>query len=96
MSSKNNIKNKSDVVETLSKDFPDITTNVIKECVNTIFLNIVESIALDKKVEIRGFGSFSKKSIRPRKHINPKTKKITYLGETTTIYFKPSKSLIQD
>ena len=38
---------------------------------------------------------FSKKYIRPRKFVNPKTKKISYLGETATMHFKPSKSLVK-
>ena len=46
------------------------------------------------KVEIRGFGTFSKKYIRPRKFVNPKTKAVSYIGETATLHFKPSKSLI--
>ena len=57
--------------------------------------SIVEAVALDDKVEIRGFGTFSKKYIRPRKFTNPKTKDVSYLGETATMHFKPSKSLIQ-
>ena len=52
-------------------------------------------MALDDKVEIRGFGTFSKKLIRPRKFINPKTKEVSYLGETAMMHFKPSKSLIK-
>ena len=62
---------------------------------NTILQSIIESVALDEKVEIRGFGTFSKKFIRPRKFINPKTKKVSYIGETATMHFKPSKSLIK-
>ena len=50
---------------------------------------------MDEKVEIRGFGTFSKKYIRPRKFINPKTKEVSYLGETATMHFKPSKSLLE-
>ena len=42
-----------------------------------------------------GNSSFSKKYIRPRRFINPKTKKISYLGETATIHFKPSKSIMK-
>jgi integration host factor subunit beta len=53
-------------------------------------------VAFDEKVELRGFGTFSKKYIRPRKFVNPKTKEVSYLGETATMHFKPSKSLIQD
>ena len=30
-----------------------------------------------------------------RKFINPKTKEVSYLGETATMHFKPSKSLIK-
>ena len=57
------------------------------------FITITEAVALDEKVEIRGFGTFSKKFIRPRKFVNPKTKEVSYLGETATMHFKPSKSL---
>jgi len=45
-------------------------------------------------VEIRGFGVFSKKNIRPRKFVNPKTKEISYLGETSTMHFKASDKLL--
>ena len=61
-----------------------------------LFLKLLlNAVALDEKVEIRGFGTFSKKYIRPRKFINPKTKKVSYLGETATMHFKPSKFLIK-
>jgi len=67
----------------------------IELAIDSILESIVDAIALDEKVEIRGFGSFSKKYIRPRKFINPKTKEVSYLGETATMHFKPSKSLIE-
>ena len=70
-----------------------ITTFSIK--LDVIVDSIVESVAKDEKVEIRGFGTFSKKYIRPRKFINPKTKEVSYLGETATMHFKPSKSLLE-
>jgi len=95
----NNLKkdtlNKSDIESSLRKEFPSLTKLQISEAVDTILQSIIESVALDEKVEIRGFGTFSKKFIRPRKFINPKTKKISYLGETATMHFKPSKKLIQ-
>ena len=95
----NNLKkdtfNKSDIESSLRKEFPSLTKLQVSEAVDTILQSIIESVALDEKVEIRGFGTFSKKFIRPRKFINPKTKKISYLGETATMHFKPSKKLIQ-
>ena len=87
--------NRSDIESNLRKDFPSLTKSQISDAVDLVLESIVESVALDDKVEIRGFGTFSKKNIRPRKFINPKTKKISYLGETATMHFKPSKALIQ-
>ena len=86
---------RSDIEKSLRKEFPDLTKSQITIAIEVILDSIVESVALDEKVEIRGFGTFSKKFIRPRRFINPKTKKISYLGETATLHFKPSKSLIK-
>ena len=93
-SSKDNF-NRSDIESSLAKDFPDLTKDQISKSIDVIVDSIVESVAKDKKVEIRGFGTFSKKYIRPRKFINPKTKQVSYLGETATMHFKPSKSLLE-
>ena len=85
---------RSDIELFLSKKFPNIKTPQISRAIEIILDAIIEAVALDNKVEIRGFGTFSKKYIRPRKFINPKTKKTSFLGETATMHFKPSKSLI--
>ena len=86
---------RSDIELILKKEFPNISKSNISEAINIILESITEAVALDEKVEIRGFGTFSKKYIRPRKFINPKTKKVSYLGETSTMHFKPSKSLVK-
>ena len=88
--------NRSDIELELLSQFPDLTKKQIRLAIDSIIESIVDSVAFDEKVELRGFGIFSKKYIRPRKFINPKTKEISYLGETATMHFKPSKSLIQD
>ena len=88
--------NRSDIETELLSQFPDLTKKQIKLAIDSIIESIVDAVAFDEKVELRGFGTFSKKYIRPRKFINPKTKEISYLGETATMHFKPSKSLIQD
>ncbi len=86
---------RSDIESSLKKKFPNLTKYEISQAIDIILNSIIESVALDDKVEIRGFGTFSKKLIRPRKFINPKTKKLSYLGETATMHFKPSKALIK-
>ena len=88
--------NRSDLEDQLSIEFPQLDKEKISQTVDIIIDTIIEAVALDNKVEIRGFGTFSKKYIRPRKFVNPKTKAVSYIGETTTLHFKPSKSLIQD
>ena len=86
---------RSDIESSLKKEFPNLTKQEISQAIDIILDSIIDSVALDDKVEIRGFGTFSKKFIRPRKFVNPKTKKVSYLGETATMHFKPSKALIK-
>ena len=88
--------NRSDIETELLNQFPDLTKKQIKLAIDSIIESIVDAVAFDEKVELRGFGTFSKKYIRPRKFVNPRTKEVSYLGETATMHFKPSKSLIQD
>ena len=94
-SSKPETYNRSDIELALTKEFPDLSKSQISSTIGSILESIVDAVALDSKVEIRGFGTFSKKYIRPRKFINPRTKEISYLGETATMHFKPSKSLVE-
>jgi len=90
---KKNKLNRSDIESFIQKQLPHISNNKIKLSIDLIINQLVEAVAMDKKVEIRGFGTFSKKHVRPRKFVNPKTKEVSYLGETETIHFKPSKKL---
>lgn len=85
---------RSDIEISLKKEFPHLTQLQIVNAINVIQDTIIDAVALDEKVEIRGFGTFSKKVIRPRRFVNPKTKKVSYLGETATMHFKPSKFLV--
>ena len=86
---------RSDIESSLRKEFPDLNKSDISDAIDIILESIIEGVALDDRVEIRGFGTFSKKYIRPRKFVNPKTKKVSYIGETATLHFKSSKSLIK-
>ena len=86
---------RSDIESSLRKEFPELNKTDISDAIDIILESIIEGVALDDKVEIRGFGTFSKKYIRPRKFVNPKSKKVSYIGETATLHFKPSKSLIK-
>ena len=93
MNNKKETYTRSDIETSLRKEFSNISKTDLNAAIDVILNSITEAVALDEKVEIRGFGTFSKKFIRPRKFVNPKTKEVSYLGETATMHFKPSKSL---
>ena len=88
--------NKSDLAIHLSRRFPLLSDEIIIEGIDFILQEIINAVALDNRVEIRGFSTFSKKNIRPRRFINPKTKEESYLGETTIMHFKASKKLLHN
>ena len=88
--------NKSDLAIHLSRKFSSLNDETIIEGIDLILHEIINTVALDDRVEVRGFGSFSKKTIRPRKFINPKTKEQSYLGETSIMHFKASRKLLQN
>lgn len=84
-----------DIEKSLREKFPKLTKFQIKTAIDITLESMIDAVALDDKVELRGFGTLSKKLIRPRKFINPRTKNVSYVGETATMHFKPSKSLLE-
>ena len=78
----------------MERKFSHLNQETVVEAVDILLQEIINNAALDQKIEIRGFGVFSKKYIRPRKFVNPKTKEISYLGETSTMHFKASDRLL--
>lgn len=83
---------KADLVEkiaaqvTLSKKDSEIV-------VNTVFRSIVDALANEDKVELRGFGSFRTRKRRSRVGRNPKTGDRVDVPEKKVPFFKPGKNL---
>lgn len=73
-----------------------LNVNVVLSSLSLVNQTILSKLVLDQKLEIRNFGSLKKKTIRPRKFINPKTKALSFLGETYTVYFKQSKKFFDE
>jgi integration host factor subunit beta len=91
----NNTFNKSDLSEKISKSL-NLSSSLTSDYLAQLCRVLASSIAIKNRAEFRDFGSFAKKTIRPRKFINPKTKNVSFLGETHTIIFSPSKNLLDD
>jgi integration host factor subunit beta len=91
----NNTFNKSDLSEKISKSL-NLSSSLTSDYLAQLCRVLASSIAIKNRAEFRDFGIFVKKTIRPRKFINPKTKNVSFLGETHTIIFSHSKNLLDD
>ena len=61
--------------------------------VNTVFRTVIQALAEDDKVELRGFGSFTVRKRHPRKGRNPKTGEIVNVPSKRVPFFKAGKDL---
>jgi len=52
-----------------------------------------KALVEDRRIELRGFGSFSVRSRKPRSTKNPRTGKIMDIPNRKTLHFTMSKSL---
>ena len=58
---------------------------------NGVMSSIIDSLSINQKVELRGFGTFGIKHRMPKKARNPGTGEPVFLPERFVPTFKPSK-----
>ena len=83
---------KAELVEKVSGQI-NLTKKQTEVVVNTVFQSITDSLSNGKKVELRGFGSFTLHHRPPRVGRNPKSGKSVELDEKYVPHFKPGKEL---
>tara|TARA_B100001996_G_scaffold377744_1_gene360837 strand:+ start:2888 stop:3175 length:288 start_codon:yes stop_codon:yes gene_type:complete len=81
---------KQEIVDQVS-DATGLTKVETETIMNGIMSTIIQSLADNKKVELRGFGTFGVKHRMPKKARNPGTGEAIYLPERYVPTFKPSK-----
>ena len=64
---------RSELVQKLVEDNPHLYQRDVEKIVNTIFEEIIETMAVGDRVELRGFGAFSVKKRGSRIGRNPRT-----------------------
>ena len=64
---------RSELVQKLCGDFPDLTQREVENVVSAIFDSITEQLAEGGRVELRGFGAFSSRQRDARVGRNPRT-----------------------
>lgn len=85
--------NKSDLLEQLGKEFEYLPSRETEKILEKIFNLFGDSLASGRRIEIRGFGTFSVKKMKGRVGRNPKTGESINIEPKKTLLFKPSKEL---
>jgi integration host factor subunit beta len=84
---------RSELVQKLCSDFPDLTQREVESVVSAIFDSITEQLAKGGRVELRGFGAFSTRKRDARLGRNPRTGESVEVNAKRVPYFKPGKEM---
>ena len=84
---------RSELVDTLAQDNPDLSVRDIESIVGTFFDEITKRLAQDGRVELRGFGAFSTRARDARTGRNPRTGETVDVDAKRVPYFKPGKEM---
>ena len=83
---------KQEIVDIVS-DATGLTKVETEAVMNGIMTTIIDSLSKNKRVELRGFGTFGVKHRMPKKARNPRTGEAIYLPERYVPTFKPAKRM---
>ena len=81
---------KQEIVDIVS-NATGLTKVETETIMNGVMMTIIDSLARNEKVELRGFGTFGIKHRMPKKARNPGTGEPVFLPERFVPTFKPSK-----
>jgi len=84
---------RSELVQLLARDHPDLAPREIEKIVDIFFEEIVSRLMANGRVELRGFGAFSTRERDARQGRNPRTGESVAVGAKRVPYFKPGKEM---
>ena len=84
---------RSELVQLLARDNPDLSPKEVERIVTKFFEAITERLAKGGRVELRGFGAFSTRSRDARLGRNPRTGDSVDVSAKRVPYFKPGKEM---
>lgn len=84
---------KSELLEALAADHPDLRPEEIEQVVDIFFEEIARRLAEGGRVELRGFGAFSTRARDGRVGRNPRTGEAVEVAAKRVPYFKPGKEM---
>ena len=83
---------KKDLVDKVSSEL-SMQKQDVSLAVDIMLEAMANALVNDRRIELRGFGSFSVRSRKPRSTKNPRTGKIMDIPDRKTLHFTMSKSL---
>ena len=86
---------RSELVQQLIADNPDLAPRDVEAIVATFFDEIAAQLAANGRVELRGFGAFSTRARNARTGRNPRTGELVEVDAKRVPYFKPGKEMRQ-
>ncbi|MCA1196913.1 integration host factor subunit beta [Sphingomonas sp. R647] len=86
---------RSELVQMLATDNPDLSAREIERIVDIFFDEITSRLVEDGRVELRGFGAFSTRAREARTGRNPRTGESVDVDAKRVPYFKPGKEMRQ-
>ncbi len=84
---------RSELVQKLCEDHPDLTLKEVERVVTAFFDAITDQLQQGGRVELRGFGAFSSRGRDARKGRNPRTGEAVDVSAKRVPYFKPGKEM---
>jgi integration host factor subunit beta len=83
---------KKDLVDKVSSEL-SMQKQDISLAVDIMLETMATALKEERRIELRGFGSFSVRARKPRSTKNPRTGKIMDIPDRKTLHFTMSKSL---
>ena len=86
---------RSELILKIHNKYPSLSSNDIEKIFNLFLRKILRGLLDNQNIEIRGFGTFSKKINKEKFVRNPRTNEKIYKNKTHKIHFKIGKILHQ-
>lgn len=84
---------KSELILKIAEQNPHLYHRDVERIINTVFDEIIGSLAKGNRVELRGFGAFSVKLRKSRQGRNPRTGELVDVEAKSVPFFKTGKEL---
>ena len=84
---------KSELILKIHSKYSSLSINDVEKIIDLFLKKIIKGLLNNQNIEIRGFGTFSKKINKEKFVRNPKTNEKVYKKETYKIHFKIGKIL---